>query len=99
MLVSIARSAERDLLDGFAFYERQQEGIGGYFLDSIFADVDSLALYGGLHVKPDGRLYRSLARRFPFAIYYELTDNRVTVVAILDCRQDPASIVERLKQV
>lgn len=72
MQVRIARSAERDLLDGFAFYERQQEGIGAYFLDSLFADVDSLVLYGGIHAKPDGRLHRTLAKRFPFAIYYDL---------------------------
>jgi plasmid stabilization system protein ParE len=99
MQVRIARSAERDLLDGFAFYERQQTGIGSYFLDSLYADVDSLVLYAGIHPKPDGRLHRTLAKRFPFAIYYDLKDDAVTVVAVLDCRQNPTSIVERLKQV
>ncbi len=99
MQVRIARSAERDLLDGFAFYERQQAGIGSYFLDSLYADVDSLVLYAGIHAKPDGRLHRTLAKRFPFAIYYDFKDGVVTVVAILDCRRDPASIVERLKHV
>jgi hypothetical protein len=38
-----------------------------------------------------------LAKRFPFAIYYDLGDGQVTVVAVLDCRQNPASIIERLK--
>lgn len=99
MQVRIARSAERDLLAGFAFYERQQEGIGGYFLDSLYADVDSLVLYAGIHPKPDGRLHRTLAKRFPFAIYYDFKDSVATVVAVLDCRRDPASIVERLKHV
>ncbi len=99
MQVRIARSTERDLLDGFAFYERQQAGIGSYFLDSLYADVDSLVLYAGIHAKPDGRLHRTLAKRFPFAIYYDFKDGVVTVVAILDCRRDPASIVERLKHV
>ena len=69
------------------------------FLDSLYADVDSLVLYAGIHPKPDGRLHRALAKRFPFAIYYDFKDSVVTVVAVLDCRRDPASIVERLKHV
>lgn len=98
MRVSIVRSAETDLLEGFAFYEAQQAGIGDYFLDSLFADIDALALYGGIHPKPDGRLHRTLAKRFPFAIYYDVQDDAVIVVAVLDCRQNPASITERLRQ-
>lgn len=98
MRVEITRSAETDLLQGFAFYERQQAGIGDYFLDSLFADIDALSLYGGIHPKPDGRLHRTLAKRFPFAIYYALREDIATVVAVLDCRQNPASITDRLRR-
>jgi hypothetical protein len=42
MRVRITRSAEEDLLLGFAFYDMQQEGIGSYFLDSLYADINSL---------------------------------------------------------
>jgi plasmid stabilization system protein ParE len=97
MQVRIARSAETDLLEGYAFYEQQQAGIGEYFLDSLFADIDALTLFAGIHPKPDGRLHRTLAKRFPFAVYYEVQDDIATVVAVLDCRQNPASITQRLK--
>lgn len=63
--VQIARAAETDLLEGYVFYEQQQAGIGDYFLDSLYADIDALALYAGVHAKPDGRLYRTLADRSP----------------------------------
>ncbi len=98
MRLQIARSAEADLLEGFAFYEGQQRGIGSYFLDSLYADIDSLLLYAGIHPKPYGHLYRMLAKRFPFAIYYDLQDDLVTVVAVLDCRQNPASLGKRLRR-
>lgn len=98
MQVRIARSAETDLLEGYVFYEEQQAGIGDYFLDSLFADIDALALYAGIHPKPDGRLHRTLAKRFPFAIYYDVQNDVATVIAVLDCRQNPASIAKRLKQ-
>ncbi len=94
--VRIARSAEADLLEGYVFYERQQAGVGDYFLDSLYAEIDALALYAGIHPKPEGRLHRALAERFPFAIYYELKSDIATVVAVLDCRQNPASITDRI---
>lgn len=96
--VRIARSAEIDLLEGFAFYEQQQEGFGDYFLDSVLADIDSLVLFAGIHPKPDGRLHRTFAKRFPFAIYYDMQADVATVVAVLDCRQNPASITNRFQR-
>lgn len=96
MRVAITRSAEIDLLEGFSFYEEQATGIGDYFIDSLVADIDSLALFGSIHPKPEGSYYRTVAKRFPFAIYYAMEDDLVTVVAVLDCRQNPASITDRL---
>lgn len=96
MQIRLTGAAEQDLLDGFLFYELQRQTLGSYFLDSVYADIDSLILYAGIHAKPIGRFHRTLAKRFPFAIYYELTDQIVTVVAVLDCRQDPGAINARL---
>lgn len=96
MQIRISRSAETDLLEGYAFYEQQQPGVGDYFLDSLFADIDALTLFAGIHPKPDGRLHRTLSKRFPFAIYYEVREDTATIVAVLDCRQNPGSITERL---
>ena len=96
MKVHIPRSAENDLLRGFAFYNRQRAGVGSYFLDSLYADIDSLAFYGGIHPKVDERLFRALAKRFPFAIYYDKQGVDVMVIAVLDYRQNPSSIEKKL---
>lgn len=94
--VRISRGAETDLLDGYRFYESQQDGLGAYFLDALSADIDALQLFAGIHPKPIGPFHRALAKRFPFAIYYDFDGDAATVVAVLDCRQDPASIKARL---
>lgn len=96
MPVQILASAEQDLLDGHDFYEAQQESLGAYFLDSLFSDIDSLMLYAGIHPKHAENFYRMLAKRFPFAIYYDVQGEVITVVAVLDCRQNPASIKLRV---
>jgi len=96
MRLQILESAQRDLAEGFRFYERQREGLGNYFLDSLFSDIDSLRIYAGVHSFHFGRYHRMLSKRFPFAIYYRCEDDLVMVYAVLDCRRNPAWIRQRL---
>jgi plasmid stabilization system protein ParE len=96
MKLQILASAFNDLADGWDFYERQGEGLGNYFLDSLFSDIDSLALYAGIHRKVFG-FHRLLSKRFPCGIYYQFNDNRVMVYRVLDLRQNPRKIRAALK--
>lgn len=96
MKVQILDSAQEDLVEGYLFYEKQGSGLGGYFLDSLFSDIDSLQLYAGIHSLHFVRYYRMLSKRFPFAVYYRIESNIALVYAVLDCRRNPAWIRERL---
>ena len=78
MRIQILPEAQEDLIAGFRFYERQAQGLGSYFRDSLLDDVDSLATQGGIHAKVFG-YHRSLSKRFPFAIYYRVEKNMVRV--------------------
>ena len=99
MKIRLLTSAFNDLADGRDFYERQGEGIGEYFLNSLFSDIDSLALYAGIHRQVFG-FHRLLSKRFPYAIYYQIeADNRVVVYRVLDCRQNPRKTRAALKPV
>ena len=95
MRLRILESASHDLIDGWHFYERRERGLGDYFLDSLYSDVDSLQLYAGIHQK-HGEYHRMLSRRFPFAIYYKPSDDIAVVHAVLDCRRSPAWTYARL---
>lgn len=96
MKIRLLSVALDDIEAGRRFYERQQAGLGDYFLDSLFSDIDSLLLYAGIHQKVFG-YHRTLSRRFPYAIYYRVDGEEIRVWRVLDCRQNPASIAERLK--
>jgi plasmid stabilization system protein ParE len=88
MKIKILPSAMKDLERGRNFYEQQGEGLGHYFMDSLLADIDSLALYGGIHSVHWG-YHRLLSKRFPYAAYYMLKENIVEVWRVLDCRKNP----------
>lgn len=96
MKIKILTSASKDLIDGYLFYEKQTEGLGTYFLDTLFSDIDSLTIYAGIHSIYFGKYNRLLSKRFPFAIYYRVENNTTLVYAVLDCRQSPAWIKKKL---
>ncbi len=95
MKIRILSAVEEDIEEGYRFYESQSPGLGSYFLDSLYSDIDSLAYFAGIHQIVFG-YHRQLSNRFPFAVYYRIIDNAVVVFAVLDCRRDPTWIRKRL---
>ena len=97
MKIVIQSSALADLADGFDFYERIEPGLGDYFLNSLYSDIDSLQLYAGIHIIQFGKYHRLLSKRFPYGIYYQVADNRAIIRAVLDLRREPESIKRRME--
>jgi hypothetical protein len=95
--IKILDLAKWDILDGFHFYESQEDGLGSYFLNGIYSDIESLRLFAGIHLKPHKNYHRLLSKRFPFAIYYSVANETAFVHAVVDCRRDPAWIKAKLK--
>ena len=95
--IHVSEDAYGDILEGRQFYNQLQDGVGHYFFDSMVAEIESLVLYAGIHPRHSG-FYRMLARRFPYALYYEMSDDSVWVIAVLPLRRDPAWIHERLNK-
>ena len=96
MRIKILSSAVEDLHAGRLFYEMQAAGVGEYFIDSLFSDIDSLALYAGIHPKVFG-YYRLLSKRFPYAVYYTLEEELAVVWRVLDLRRHPDRIRQALQ--
>ena len=96
MRIKILSSAVADLYAGGLFYEIHGTEAGEYFFNSLFSDIDSLALHGGIHPKVF-EYHRLLSKRFPYAVYYTKEDDLIVVWRVLDLRQDPKLIRKELK--
>lgn len=97
MRVQILDSARDDLIEGFYFYEKQEAGLGGYFLTSLYADIEALKIFFGIHPKAYRDFHRALSNRFPFAIYYTHDAENILVRAVVDCRRRPSWIRRHIK--
>jgi hypothetical protein len=95
MDIRLLDGAKEDLRNDWFFDERQSPGLGDRFLDAIEAEFQTLAHYPSIHLKVEG-FYRMLIRRFPFALYYLISDDTIAMDAILDCRPDPNGLRKRL---
>ena len=89
--------AAKDLDAGKAFYDKMDQGIGLYFIDSLLSDIESLRILAGIHREVFG-FHRLLSKRFPFAVYYDCDDRAARVAAVLDMRRDPAWIRDELEK-
>jgi hypothetical protein len=59
------------------------------------SDIEGPNYFGGIHQVVNG-YHRALSQRFPFSIYYDIKGETLTIVAVLDARQDPLWIRQRL---
>lgn len=98
MTLKVLDLARNDLIDGYHFYEIQHSGLGNYFLDTLYNDIESLKYTGGVHRLVHNHFHRALSKRFPWAIYYTLSNQSVYIHAVTDCRRDPDWIKEHLKK-
>ena len=94
--VVVLREAADDLEAGRVFYDQREAGVGDYFWDSLIADMESLSIFAGIHVKKYA-LYRMLAKRFPYAVYYDIEDEIAYVIAILPLRRDPVWLEKKVR--
>jgi hypothetical protein len=82
------KEVKDDLDKGEEFYDFLSKGKGDYFREQIILDIKSIKHSAGVHAKQFG-YFRKLSKKFPYAIYYDIIENIVVIVAVLDMRVEP----------
>jgi toxin ParE1/3/4 len=74
--------AEKDLQTAYDYYEAQQAGLGEEFLIEIDESLELLLSYPFAFPNKYKYLREYTIPRFPFLIYYEVTDTQLRVLSI-----------------
>ena len=93
----LAREAEWDIDEAYRWYETQRIGLGEEFLSCIDACFQSLSHQPEANALVQGPFRRALTGRFPYCVYYEFAEDRVTVYVVIHCARDPRTWQERLR--
>ena len=81
--------AEADVQAGFLWYEAQAEGLGHEFLRAVDACYAPIERWPEAYPVVYRRYRRALLRRFPYIVYFSVSDTTIEVVACTHGRQHP----------
>lgn len=91
--------AIKDIADAAAAYDRQSPGLGRRFIEDIERVLAIVARFPCSYPIAHRSARRALLRRFPFMVFYHLTEGEVIVIAVLPQRVHPRHRSQRLAEV
>lgn len=97
MQARLRPEARLDIYEASRFYDRQSDGLGDKFIESIYGDLERLERLAGVHSRR-GRYFRIFSQKFPYMICYDIQGEEIMVVAVLSCRMLPKSIDDTLDE-
>ena len=95
MTLRLVSVAERELAEAVEYYEREQSGLGGRFLDEIQATLLRIAAHPEAWTRIAPRTHRCRVHHFPFGLCYQVRKKEIVIVAVMDLRRDPRRWDER----
>jgi hypothetical protein len=87
---------EEDAMVAYGWYEDKAVGLGSEFLRGFYAHAATLQRAPLVFSKVHQDFRRGLLRRFPYACYYRVDGEFVTVYGIFHCARNPVSVNESL---
>lgn len=89
MIIRFTPEADAELTEAREWYSHQRKDLDLEFMqcldDALSRIVDNPYVFPVVH----GDLRRAVVRRFPFAVFYELTSDEIQVIAVFHSRRDP----------
>ena len=90
------QGAEADIQTTFEFYGGPTAEHADLFLQRLDRTLGLLRDHPEMAPAYGGRFRRLVLRGFPQAVFYTVTEERIFISAVLDLRQDPARLHQRL---
>ncbi len=84
--------AERDIAAAIAGYDAIANGLGAMFLMRTEAAIAAIRRAPEGFRKSHGEYRHLVLRRFPYGVFYVLDGQSISIVAVLNLRQDPTAI-------
>lgn len=92
----IAPEVEYDISEAYNWYENRRVGLGEEFLGCVDACLQTISRVPELYAVVHENYGRGLVRRFPYSIFYEYTNNTITIYCVFHNSRDPQKWRERL---
>ena len=96
MRIKLSEEAAQEMLEAAAWYDRREPGLGTEFLESCDRAFDHVAADPSRHLHVGKGFHRYLMPRFPLAVFYEVRNESLIIVAVCHGSRNPARWRQRL---
>jgi toxin ParE1/3/4 len=79
--IIVRREAQLEVQEAFRYYQEKSEGLGFEFMRSLDAALQSAKRNPFAYQKIYKEIRRILLRKFPYAVFYIVEENRIIVIA------------------
>jgi plasmid stabilization system protein ParE len=94
--LTIQPQAEIDVADAIAWYEEQRRGLGGELLSELDSVMQRAVQTPFQFPQLKSNIRRALLRRFPYSVYFRVSDEIVELLAVLHQHRDPGTWQQRI---
>lgn len=89
--VLLRKEAQEELNDAAVWYEDQRAGLRGEFLDEAASTLTRISSTPFAYAEVHRGVRRALFRRFPFALYFRVESEVVSVLAVMHGSRSPTA--------
>jgi plasmid stabilization system protein ParE len=93
--IIIRPEAEDDLAETYSWLEERKAGLGFDFLLCFEASLESIQKSPILYPEAYKGIRRRLVRRFPYGVFYVLSQRRIVIMGVLHVRRNPEILKKR----
>ena len=87
--VTFHRKVKQELSDAASYYNSENPGLGGSFLNEIDRCLESIVTSPEAGPVVSGPVRRRLTRRFPYALLYSVKPSHIRVLAVMHLKRRP----------
>lgn len=90
--------AEQELQDAVGYYNECQDDLGTAFAKEVYASIQHILQYPQAWPQLSPRTRRCLVHRFPYGIIYQITDQEIYIIAVMQLNRKPKYWENRNKE-
>ena len=95
---SFLEIAKIELDEAFEYYELQQKNLGYRFVYEVKNCIELICYYPNAWQKITKNSRRCIVKNFPYAIIYQILDNKILIIAVAHLHRKPLYWKDRIKE-
>jgi plasmid stabilization system protein ParE len=83
--------SQAELLEARDWYEVRQKGLGVEFSAAVDATVSNISEQPLVYPRVHNEIRRAILQRFPYAVFFQLLENEIVILAVTHGRRHPST--------